>query len=1032
MKTRADATGVRSPSVSARSAPSVSDMPSGIEGHRILRELGRGGMGVVYLAREQGWNRDVALKVANRGLTERQERRFSEEAALTARLQHPVIVPIYRMGHTGDGRSYYSMKRVQGQTLAHLIMQVRDGSPKSAETFAVRRRAAILLAACEGVAYAHDQGVVHRDLKPSNIMVGDYGEVYVLDWGLARMLFAIGHPDELPEIEAGEPGKEGDSAESSATGTAHRRRISGTPAYMSPEQARGENKVIDRRSDVWSLGAILFQLLTLNPPVEGKDANEIIKNLAEGRLNTPEKFPGGRQAPRELLDILAKALQPDLNKRYASARGMADDLRDYLDGRGRWRLAYQWEHSSGTTPEQDWLQALGRWKVDAEGLYPASRKGKGAVLLSQRRYMGDVRIELTGFGSGPGPEAGELSVLLCAPEPEPGVNETDGYCLQFGADWNTSAKICKNDVDLTVRADQAFTPQRTYVVAGERQGNRLSLDVDGDELLAFDDLVPLSGFRVGIYGWGSGCRIKSIRVFRRGLDAVVSCMAVPDHDFNRGRFAEAFAGYVRIAEELSGREEGWMARFKAGLSRLESEDALGAEAEFAKLDGSPGEVLAHLGRAIISAREGDHRRELMRLGAARRTGVGTTAQGYVLARLWVRAEELFSTNQFETAIEYFKEAIEADSAGGKRRVLALAAVARSQLLLGRYDEAVRAVEKIEQQQTPYPEALRPLYESLVQYNADHARWDEALQCCEALDRQPGYGVYASIQRAAVERLRGRFKEAAAYLETASTQAEQPAQGVSVRFHQAVLELDEGRMDEALARLDELAAFKGTVELDARADERVNILAMKGLGTKALSMLATRLKHEDHRHRMVLLCQLGRMLRVRGECSRARECFSQALVHMRRYMSLAALEAELELGLTCLASKDRPAAAEAFNRVSTFAVNNFARLVVRSYREWRAGEPLPEPPDPGTECPASRRSDYFFYMGEYAQLSGRRDEALRAYKRALLESVSRYRHCAWLAAARLRELDEPLPKGTPDFGPLVRKRTGSAATERAGD
>ncbi|MCW8132756.1 MAG: protein kinase, partial [Planctomycetota bacterium] len=321
------------PSVSKHNTRAIAggaDTPSGVEGHRILRELGRGGMGTVYLAREQGWNRDVALKVAHRGLTEKQIRRFNEEAALTARLQHPVVAPIYRMGRTADGRPYYSMKRVQGQTLAYLLQQVKEGAGKSAENFGLRRRAAVLLAACEGVAYAHDHGIIHRDLKPSNIMVGDYGEVYVVDWGLARMLFAVGHPDELPDL-ADSALPETSDAEGSATGTARRRRISGTPAYMSPEQARGETRRVDRRTDVWSLGAILFQLLTLHAPVEGKDANEIIKNLVDGKVLRPDRFPGGRQAPRELLDILAKALSQDLEARYPSAREMTEDLRDYLD-----------------------------------------------------------------------------------------------------------------------------------------------------------------------------------------------------------------------------------------------------------------------------------------------------------------------------------------------------------------------------------------------------------------------------------------------------------------------------------------------------------------------------------------------------------------------------------------------------------------------------------------------------------------------------------------------------------------------------
>lgn len=1012
----------RDPAAETRLAPSVrggaAEAPPGIEGHRILRELGRGGMGVVYLAREQGWNRDVALKLANKGLNERQERRFVEEAQLTARLQHPAIVPIYRMGRTTDGRAFYSMKRVQGQTLAHMLMQLRDASPRAAEQFGLRRRMAVLLAACEGVGYAHDHGVIHRDLKPANIMVGEYGEVYVLDWGLARVLFAVGLPDQPPDLEALSADERKDP-EGSAS--ASRRRISGTPAYMSPEQARGENRKIDCRADVWSLGAMMFQLLTFHAPVEGADAGEILRKLIENRIAPVEQYPGGRAAPRELLDILGRALQLDLNQRYPNARAMAEDLRDYLDGRGRWRLAYEWQHASGTTPEDAWTQTLGRWKLDARGLYPQSRKSKGAVLLGQRRIMGDVRVELRGYIEGSGAESGELSVLLCAPEPEPGVNETDGYCLQFGADWNTSAKLCKNDVDLTVRAGMELERGRPYTVAGERVGNRLSLEVDGEELLRFEDLVPLNGYRVGLYGWGNGVRIESIRVFRRGLDAMVSCMAVPDHDFNRGRYTEAFSGYARIAEELAGQEEGWMARFKTGLSRLEADDPLGAEAEFAKMDQTPGEVLAQLGRSLLSAREGDYRRELLRLGAARRAGQGSPALDYVTARLWVRAEELYAANRFEQAAAYFSEALEAGDETGKRRTRALANMALCQFQLGHIPEAMRAVERLEAVPSPYNDALRSLYGALFHHFCDQGNWDEALACCARYERFPELAHEAVLRRAEAERMRGGWDAARGHAARALDGSASDSQRMTARQQLALLDLDAGRLDEAMAGLETVAAFKGTLEIGSQPETRANILAMQGQGTKALALLAALLKREDHRRRMILLLQLGRMLRMRGEPARAKECLLQALPLLHKYLVHTALEAELETGLACLALHERTAANEAFNRAASYPLPAFPKLVVQSFRDWRIGESAPEPPEPGRACPWARRADYFFYLGEYALLQGRREDAVRCLRRALIDAVSPYRYYPWLAAARLKELGENLPKHIPDFPPLGRRR-----------
>ena len=255
-----------------------------LEGDRytVLAEIGRGGMGTVYLARDEALGREVALKVSNALASEERERRIRTEARILARLEHPGIVPIHDVGRLVDGRLFYVMKRVRGETLlAHLVSRRALGE-----------RLGIFERICDPVAFAHAQGCIHRDLKPENIMIGDFGEVMVMDWGVAKTGDADG--------EAG--------------------TILGTPGYMSPEQASGAGGRVDARTDVYGLGAILFTLLTGEaPPGDPESAALRIRDRQYG-------------VPRLLQAICARALARDPAHRYASVGALAAELARYRSG----------------------------------------------------------------------------------------------------------------------------------------------------------------------------------------------------------------------------------------------------------------------------------------------------------------------------------------------------------------------------------------------------------------------------------------------------------------------------------------------------------------------------------------------------------------------------------------------------------------------------------------------------------------------------------------------------------------------------
>jgi serine/threonine protein kinase len=263
-----------------------------------LRELiARGGMGAVYAAEDEQLHRRVALKVldsagANAELTQRLVR----EARILAQLEHPGIVPVHDVGTLADGRVFYTMKFVEGLRLDEYVKQL-DSLPQ---------RLRLFLRICDAVAFAHARGVLHRDLKPANVMVGPFGEVLVMDWGLAKILQEPRAAEETLLV-ASQRNAAGEEETQASVVTGHG-TVMGTPGYMSPEQERGETEMIDARSDVFSLGALL-QFVAADSSAE-----------RTARL------------PRPLLAVCAKAMAGRPEERYESVSAFAADISRHLDG----------------------------------------------------------------------------------------------------------------------------------------------------------------------------------------------------------------------------------------------------------------------------------------------------------------------------------------------------------------------------------------------------------------------------------------------------------------------------------------------------------------------------------------------------------------------------------------------------------------------------------------------------------------------------------------------------------------------------
>jgi hypothetical protein len=280
--------------------------------YRLESEIGRGGMGRIIRIHDDDFDRALAMKVLLQQGGEH-EARFAREARLTGLLQHPGIPPVHALGKLADGRPYFVMKLVQGRSLKELL---KDRSSSAVE---LPRFVDIFEHICQAVGYAHSQGVIHRDLKPGNVMVGAFGEVQVMDWGLAKVLAPQGEEDS--GRSSGQDTllalrRTTDLFEATLAGM-----VMGTPAYMAPEQARG--KPVDARADVFSLGAILCEILTTRPAYQGRDGAEIWRRGCEGDLAGTFAVLAGCGADGELVALARNCLAPDPKDRLPDGSAVA-------------------------------------------------------------------------------------------------------------------------------------------------------------------------------------------------------------------------------------------------------------------------------------------------------------------------------------------------------------------------------------------------------------------------------------------------------------------------------------------------------------------------------------------------------------------------------------------------------------------------------------------------------------------------------------------------------------------------------------
>lgn len=618
---------ITSDTVSETSTPyTIATSPALIKGHapedeniqftlgpyQAFRNIGKGGMGEVYLAYDSDCGRRIALKRIRSDLMEhvQMHNRFLKEARITCQLTHPSIIPIYAI-HGEGNLIYYTMPYVEGKTLKQILRDTRSKERKGEKIdhaqgsipYLIR----IYLNICQAIAYAHSKGVLHRDIKPENIIIGNYGEVQILDWGLAKIIKKSKQShyeeDDLP-IE-NEP--------NSLHGITNLGKVVGTVAYMAPERAIGHPAT--KQTDVYSLGVILYQILTLRYPFRRGTLKEFRKNIKNEVLQPPAEIAPYRDVPPMLAQIAVRALSNDLSHRYESVEQIIHDVENYLEGRSEWfevaELDFQnkddWEFQENVliaehvaitrgTEISDWVNLM-----ISKLSFPENTKVEASVRIGEK-----------GHGIG---------FLLSIPESDERTHLNDGYCLWIGSDLNRTTKLLRSTVEVVHSPDIILQRNEWYRIRIEKIENNIHFYLNDILQFSFISHIPLAGTHMGILSRDADFTMSHIKIFAGSQNLTTSCLAIPDAFLAHKNYQAALSEYRRIGYSFPGRAEGREALFRAGITLLEQgrdskepqesldyfEQALN---EFEKLHKTAGAPLEYLGKALVYQTMRDYEEEI--------------------------------------------------------------------------------------------------------------------------------------------------------------------------------------------------------------------------------------------------------------------------------------------------------------------------------------------------------------------------------------------------------------------------------------
>ena len=582
------------------------EFPKMLGSYQLLRSIGKGGMGEIFLAKDPICERTIALKkiIPHLFKYETIKMRFLNEAKIASQLAHPSIIPIYVL-HIDAEQIYYTMPYIEGDTLKEILKQTREkekmGGPPHSIGSSIPSLIQIFLRVCQAMDYTHSKGFLHRDLKPENIIVGKFGEVVILDWGIAHPLGvpeegSLNHEQLATAKELTRPGK-----------------VVGTLGYMPPERALGGPSTI--KTDIYSLGVILYQLLTLRLPFVRTSLQEFRKNLKHERLLDPEEIAPHRDIPLQLSLITKKCLSIDPALRYDSVHEIIKGLMNYIEGHPEWIPTVSLNHHI----QKDWEFQENVLLAKHRAITRISSVMEWVMLMiSKDSYSGNTKIETTITIQ---PSCLGIGFFMCIPEPNERKGLEDGYCLWLGSTIHPGCKLFRSNVEVMNIPEIGLESHRLYHISIEKIENNFRLFLDDSLLLNYVSHIPLIGGHIGLLYRDADFTLGEVKISLGSQNVMVNCLSVPDAFLTSKNYKKALSEYRRIAYSFRGRAEGREALFRAGLTLLEeakkkkeknkkSELFTKALDEFEKLHNTPGAPLEYLGKSLVYRGENNLEEEI--------------------------------------------------------------------------------------------------------------------------------------------------------------------------------------------------------------------------------------------------------------------------------------------------------------------------------------------------------------------------------------------------------------------------------------